>query len=136
MAPEGLSDGPSNALAHGLGATRFWQALDELVASSEVKIDRPAGSRHPRSTQVIYPLDYGFLTGTSGGEGDEVDVWRGSLEHGHLDAAMCTVDLKKRDVELKLLLGCTEEEKRIVWDFHTGTHTGLVLMRRGAAEDE
>ncbi len=127
---------PQGVLPHGLGAPGFWRALDELIASSDVEIDRPAGSHHPRRAELIYPLDYGFLTDTSGGEGDEVDLWRGSLALGRLDAVMCTVDLHKRDVELKLLLGCTEEEKRIVYDFHSGTHTGILLLSREAAEDE
>ncbi len=79
---------------------------------------------------MVYPLDYGYLDGTAGGDGDGVDVWRGSLEEAALDAVVCTVDLKKRDVEIKLLLGCTEDEKQIVCDFHSGTHTGIMLLRR------
>lgn len=125
----------TEALRHEFGAPGFWRALDELVASSQVEIDRPSGSRHPRCADIVYPLDYGFLAGTSGGEGDEVDLWRGSLEHGRLDAVVCTVDLKKRDAELKLLLGCTEAEKRIVFDFHSGIHSGILLLRRDCCDE-
>jgi len=46
------------------------------------------------------------------------------------------VDLKKRDVEIKLLLGCTEEEKQTVCEFHSGTHTGIMLLRREVGDGE
>jgi len=66
---------------------------------------------------MIYPLDYGYLEGTSGGDGNEVDVWLGSVVAGKLDAVVCTVDMLKRDVEIKLLVGCTPEEKATVCRF-------------------
>jgi inorganic pyrophosphatase len=85
----------------------FWTHLEIFIQSSELVIDRPKGSRHPRDTSVIYPLDYGYLKGTSGGDGEAIDVWQGSLPDRRLDAVVCTVDLAKRDAEIKLLLGCT-----------------------------
>ena len=39
----------------------FWKALDELVNSSEIVIDRPRGSAHPRFPNFIYKVDYGYL---------------------------------------------------------------------------
>lgn len=56
----------------------FWTALDALVAQSRVVIDRPRGSAHPRYPHVVYPLDYGYLDGTSSMDGAGIDVWRGS----------------------------------------------------------
>ena len=35
----------------------FWKALDELVNSSEIVIDRPKGSAHPKFPDFIYPVD-------------------------------------------------------------------------------
>ena len=52
----------------------FWRALDALVAGSEIVIDRPRGSAHPRYPDVIYPLDYGYLAGTRAADGDGIDV--------------------------------------------------------------
>jgi len=108
----------------------FWLYLDSLIRSAELVIDRPKGSSHPRYPSTIYPLDYGYLAGTSGGDGQEVDVWRGSAEY-KLDAVICTVDVLKRDVEVKLLLGCTAEEKAIVSDFYNATeHMASMLVQR------
>lgn len=39
----------------------FWNAIDELVSNSEIVIDRPKGSVHPRYTDFIYKVDYGYL---------------------------------------------------------------------------
>ncbi|MEE8291374.1 MAG: hypothetical protein V3R80_07845 [Candidatus Tectomicrobia bacterium] len=66
----------------------FWTHLETLIQSSELVIDRPKGSRHPRDASVMYPLDYGYLQGTSGGDGQEVDVWRGSVPDGCFDAVV------------------------------------------------
>ena len=52
----------------------FWTQLDALVQTSELVIDRPKGSPHPRASSVVYPLDYGYLSNTSGGDGNEIDV--------------------------------------------------------------
>ncbi|WP_160166303.1 hypothetical protein [Calothrix sp. PCC 7507] len=43
----------------------FWLKLDQLVANSNLKIDRPQGTSHPRYPTFVYPLDYGYLENTS-----------------------------------------------------------------------
>ena len=111
-------------------SSRFWSHLDELVETSELVFDRPRGSPHPRYPDIIYPLDYGYLTGTSGGDGDELDLWRGSLREPHLNAVMCTVDLGKRDAELKLLLGCSSEDRALICDFYRTHGFGAWLVER------
>ena len=96
----------------------FWRALDKLIAESEIVIDRPKDTCHPKYTDMIYPLDYGYLKNTSSMDGQGIDVWRGSLPGEHLDAVMVIVDLWKHDSEIKLLIGVTDDEARIVYDFH------------------
>ena len=98
--------------------SEFWAALDKLAETSNIVIDRPKGSAHPRFPQYIYPLDYGYLDGTSSMDGEGIDLWLGSDPAGKLTAILCTVDLIKRDSEIKLLLGCTEEEIQTVLEFH------------------
>ena len=109
----------------------FWTYLDSLIQSAELVIDRPKGSSHPRYLSVVYPVDYGYLKGTSSGDGNELDVWRGSLTEERLDAVVCTVDLLKRDVEVKLLLGCTENEKATICNFHNDSESmAAILLKR------
>ena len=108
----------------------FWKALDELVSNSEIVIDRPRGSAHPRFPNFIYKVDYGYLKNTSSMDGAEIDVWIGSGDK-KIDAIMCIVDLMKRDSEIKILVGCTEEEKLDIYKTHNETqYMKGVLIRR------
>lgn len=48
-----------------------------------------------------------------------------------LDALLCVVDLPKREVEVKLLLGCTEGEKQLALQFQSQPpHMLALLVRR------
>ncbi len=47
-------------------------------------------------------------------DGDGIDVFVGSDPGKRVDAIVCTVDLLKRDSEIKVLIGCTEEEKQAI----------------------
>ena len=108
----------------------FWRALDALADGSEIVIDRPKGSAHPRFPGFIYPVDYGYLKDTASMDGEGIDVWLGSGER-RLDAIVCTVDLMKRDSEIKLLIGCTEEEKALVCETHNESpYMKGILIRR------
>ena len=108
----------------------FWTALDELVNNSEIVIDRPKGTAHPKFPNFIYRVDYGYLRNTSSMDGAGIDVWVGSGEK-KIDAIMCIVDSMKRDSEIKILIGCTEEEKSIVYETHNETqYMKGVLIRR------
>ena len=108
----------------------FWKALDELVSNSEIVIDRPRGSAHPRFPNFIYKVDYGYLKNTSSMDGAGIDVWIGSGDK-KIDAIMCIVDLMKRDSEIIILVGCTEEEKLDIYKTHNETqYMKGVLIRR------
>ena len=108
----------------------FWLHLDTLIRSSELVIDRPKGFSRPHGPALVYPLDYGYLQGTSSSDGEGIDVWRGSLPEGCLDAVVCTVDIQKRDAEIKLLLGCTAAEKHAICNFHQSAVTAAILVER------
>ena len=108
----------------------FWKALDELVSNSEIVIDRPRGSTHPRFPNFIYRVDYGYLKNTASMDGAGIDVWVGSGER-KIDAIMCIVDLMKKDSEIKILIGCTEEEKMEIYRTHNETqYMKGILIRR------
>lgn len=89
----------------------FWEMLDFLVNDSEIVIDRPKGTAHPKYPDWIYKVDYGYLKNTSSMDGEGIDVWVGSGKR-QIDAIMCIVDQVKKDSEIKILIGCTEEEKQ------------------------
>ena len=95
----------------------FWKLLDDLILESKLIIDRPKGSCHPNFKQAIYPLDYGYLDYTSSMDNQGIDVFVGSSDNKRVTGVLCTVDMMKRDSEIKILLGCTEEESRIAHEF-------------------
>ncbi|MBI5565736.1 MAG: inorganic pyrophosphatase [Chloroflexi bacterium] len=121
---------PEQSAATSKDAT-FWSTLDRLVAESQLVIDRPHGTSHPRYPEFIYPLDYGYLEGTTAADGDGIDVWIGSLPDRALKAIVCTVDLIGRDAEIKLLLGCTREEAQIILATHNSGPQAATLIERG-----
>ncbi|WP_026793294.1 hypothetical protein [Pleomorphomonas oryzae] len=110
----------------------FWAALERLVRESEVVIDRHRGSAHPRYPNIIYGADYGYLRDTSSMDGGGIDVWRGAGGGKRISGAIVTVDLVKRDSEIKILLDCTEEEISGIMSFHNGSEymKALLLRRR------
>lgn len=40
-----------------------------------IKMDRPVGTEHPKHPGLIYPINYGFIPGLLGGDGEEQDVY-------------------------------------------------------------
>jgi inorganic pyrophosphatase len=108
----------------------FWLALDALVAASEVRIDRPKGTPHPRYPDFTYPYNYGYLEGTTSGDGSGIDVWVGSLPNSQVAAVIFCVDLEKRDTEVKLLLGCTPQEAEEILTIHNDGSQAAILIGR------
>lgn len=110
-------------------AKAFWDKLQHLVDTSTIIIDRPQNSAHPRFPDIIYPLDYGYMDNTSAGDGEGIDVWIGSLSGDkRIVGAVNTVDLFKRDVELKLLVNCTADEINRVVQFSADNQMGVYLL--------
>ncbi|MFM8320851.1 MAG: nitroreductase family protein [Chloroflexota bacterium] len=113
-------------------AAEFWAFLDQLAADHPLVIDRPRASLHPRFPSLVYPLDYGYLDGTTTVDGGGLDVFLGSLPDRRLEALALTVDLHKRDAEIKLLLGCTPAEQALVMEFLHGGGMRAVFFPRPA----
>ncbi|AWK75041.1 inorganic pyrophosphatase [Rhodococcus oxybenzonivorans] len=109
----------------------FFDALDRLVSSAEMRIDRPKGTAHPRYPSVIYPLDYGYLIDTTAVDGEGVDLFRGTNSTTGITAVALTVDTMKRDVEVKILVNCTPTEIDRVAEFLTGSlRLGATIVHR------
>lgn len=110
----------------------FWVCIDKLFQEAILRIERSKGSAHPRYPEFMYPVDYGYLEGTTSMDGSGIDVWIGSANNKTVHALICTVDLTKRDSEIKLLYGCTEEEIQTINDFHNRTSymKGIILRRK------
>lgn len=109
----------------------FWRLAVDLVATSQVVIDRPRWSRHPHYPDFLYPLDYGYLTPTASSDGNGIDVWLGSQDERQVSGAIVTIDGGKRDAEVKFLLGCTQAEAELALACHNHGAQAGILLRRG-----
>lgn len=92
---------------------KFKHSLGALIADSEIVIDRKKGSAHPRYPEYIYPLDYGYIEGTKSQDGGGIDVWCGSGNRKEVSGFLVIFDPIKKDSEIKVLVGCNEEESRM-----------------------
>ena len=113
---------------------RFWQQARELLASRELVIDRPKGSRHPRYPECVYPLDYGYLAGTRSNDGGGIDVWLGSQPDRRLTGVLCCCDTLKGDMEVKLVVGRTDREVEAVMVFSNTGYLSAVLLPAPASQ--
>ena len=41
----------------------------------DVVVDRPLGSTHPKHKNIVYPINYGYIEGLIGGDGEEQDAY-------------------------------------------------------------
>lgn len=46
-----------------------------LGKTTAIKIDRRIGSIHPKHVDIKYPINYGYIEGVIGGDGEELDVY-------------------------------------------------------------
>ncbi len=86
-----------------------WAAWERIIDERGITIDRPAHTAHPEYPSIVYPLDYGFIPGTAGTDGDGIDVFVGGGVQG-LVGLILTTDHRQRDREAKLLFDCTPTE--------------------------
>jgi inorganic pyrophosphatase len=128
----------NNLLPYSIFVARHfqWPAWEALIARNGITIDRPRRSHHPDYPDIIYPIDYGFIDGTTSGDGQEVDVFVGSSETG-LIGGILTTDHRKGDREMKLIYNCSPEEIYLVngfVNFDPSLMQGVLVLRRRMAE--
>ena len=113
---------------------KFWILIDNLIENSKIIIDRPKGTCHPKFKDLIYEVDYGYLENTSSIDKEGIDVYLGTDDKNQVDAIICTVDLLKKDSEIKILIGCTEKEEQTIYEMHNKTENmkGILIKRNNS----
>ena len=110
----------------------FWQKLDTIYLSSKLEIDRPKDSVHYKYSNLVYPVDYGYLKDTTGTDMKPIDVFKGSLGGNQVQAVAVSADILQKDSEVKLMVGCSEEEIYDIMHFLNQTQfQKAVLLYRG-----
>jgi inorganic pyrophosphatase len=103
-----------------------WVEWELLIRERGVDIDRAKGTHHPRYPGWIYPLDYGFIPGTVGGDGKEVDVFCGSAGNGLTALLVVRHDAHE---EIKLLWNTSPAEVEAARTFLAGDMPVEVVWR-------
>lgn len=113
-----------------LNTDSFWNLIDNMVNSHKIIIDRPKGSLHPK-WKWVYEVNYGYLAGTTSADGEGIDIWVGSSEKKIANALICIIDGLKNDSEIKILIGCTNEEIEKVYELHNKFESmkGILIKR-------
>lgn len=108
----------------------FWQKLDTLYLSNKITIDKPKGYVHPLYANLVYPVDYGYLQDTLAAE-NGISVYKGTADTG-LQHVVISADILKKDVEVKLLIDCTDSEiTKILFFLNQTDLQKAVLISRG-----
>jgi inorganic pyrophosphatase len=76
-----------------------------------VVVDRPKGSRHPAFPDIVYPINYGYLSGTMSEDGEPIDAYVLGLDAPVTAARGIVVGIvvRRDDVEDKLVVSTTGE---------------------------
>ncbi len=106
-----------------------WAQWAATIREHGIVIERPRGSCHPRYPDTVYPLDYGYVPHTVGGDGAEVDIFVGTMTTG-LRAILVTHDALKGDNEIKLLWNISEGAIARAHAFvNEGSQSGYIVRR-------
>lgn len=95
----------------------FWQKIDTLVLSLEYEKKRSVGDKHPEYHNLIYPLEYGYLIDQDTQTGVVTKMFKGTDPSKRVDAIIVCVDILQKGFDIKLLLGCSEQEKLTCLEF-------------------
>jgi inorganic pyrophosphatase len=88
-------------------------SVNYLGKTITIQIDRPLGSPHPQHG-FIYPVNYGFLPGTTAGDGEELDAYLlGVFEPVKLYTGVCIAVIHRLD----------DEDDKLVVAPHGSTYT-------------
>ena len=75
----------------------------EIGCRVTVTVDRPLGSVHPEHANVVYPVNYGFIDGIIGGDGEWQDAYILGSDKPvtTFDGVVIAVIIRTNDIETK-----------------------------------
>ncbi len=110
----------------------FWMKIETLFLSGKLNLTKKKGEVHPVFKNLIYPTDYGHLGDTKSVSDEGVTVYAGSGDRNQITALAIAADILTKELDVKMLIGCTEEETDQILHFLNQTdYQKTVLIRRG-----
>lgn len=107
-----LAQTTNNRQAYTLAKQEFITAtLRKALAPSylnqvvKIVIDRPLGSKHPKYSSLIYPINYGYIKNVLSGDGEELDVYLLGVNEPvkEYQARIIAIIYRQNDTEDKLV---------------------------------
>jgi inorganic pyrophosphatase len=99
-----------------------------------IQIDRPLGSVHPKYPDFVYPVNYGFVPGTLGPDGEEIDAYvLGVKEPRNEFFGTCIAIIHRTDDDDDKLIvvpdgtELSDEDVRIATDFQERFFTSEII---------
>ena len=95
--------GKAEWITYTLRKAMVWSYLGREI---DMEIDRPIGYvHHKKLYTLVYPINYGYIPGVLGGDGEELDVYLLSVDHPveRFHAHVIGIVHRKNDVEDKLI---------------------------------
>lgn len=92
---------------------RHEQVEAYLGKTVTIEIDRPIGYVHTKGEKtLIYPINYGYIPGVLGGDGEELDVYLMGVDHevSSYTGRIIGIVYRADDVEDKLIMAPMGEE--------------------------
>ena len=86
--------------------------LEDWVGRTvDVVIDRPMGTTHPRESDIVYPINYGYIPGTMAPDGHPIDAYVLGADSPlrKCSARVIAVIRRRDDVEDKLVVALSGE---------------------------
>lgn len=91
---------------------RHRQVEGYLGSTVTIEIDRPVGYVHRKGDKtLVYPINYGYIPGVLGGDGEELDVFLIGVDHpvSAYTGKIIGIVYRADDVEDKLIMAPTEK---------------------------
>ena len=94
------TDGKADWIQYTLRKAMVWSFLGKTVT---IGIDRPIGYAHKKD--IVYPINYGYIPGVLGGDGEELDVYLLGVNEPveRFEARIIAIVHRENDVEDKLV---------------------------------
>lgn len=110
----------------------FWQKVDTLFLSGDIHQTKKKGESHDTFKNMIYPVDYGRLEDITGSGEKGVSVYLGSGSRHQVTGLVIAADILAKELDVKILAGCTDEETDEVLHFLNQTDfQKTVFINRG-----
>ena len=112
----------------------FWNYLNTLIETSKLTIYSKKDEFNDY-LNIVNPVDFGYLK-NDWEDDNQVDVFFGSIENNRVvDHIICALDFKNKFSDIKILYGCTTEEKNIIFS-KLSEKEGVLLVPNPKYQEE